>query len=448
MTRRHLIQAMVSLTLIVQWICPCSAERYGEFMRLAEDGKGAEALELGDRLFKGLVAEKPDNAALATLAKRLEVARQVRALVAKAVGPNQSKLLESIAGMDDLGLVPPAPKDQDLPDMLPPSAQQWYWSHLRLFAGEWVPNGLPAQQATFLGRYYDLKVQDSIMNVARQVIVADPNSVESVCYAVVLPLLYLHGRDGTWDQVESVLAVFSPRQLDLLSKFSLLRAERPQASAQIARFEAKTAGQAFAIQGWAIAAADMCVAHHRPGLAEHSLCVAIDEVTNHNAIAELRFKIADGYARCGDYSMAAQLCDRILADLPGTSLYGRIMVTLLGYLARDGGAEQVIARAESALQEPRCRPYLAQILYLRWWGLRKVNRLTEATEIAQQLMEQHGSNPCVAPVLLERATDALAHQEYDRCRELLTRLTEDFPGADSARLARDILSRLAGRGTP
>ena len=284
------------------------------------------------------------------------------------------------------------------------------------------------------------------MEIGRQVTIADPNSSENACYAVVLPLLYLYGRDHTWGQVQSLLALFSPANLDMLSRFCLLQAERPQAAMALARYKAEAMGREFSPTMWASDVVNVCVTSHRPDLSEKLLCVVVADMRDRDAIVELRLKVANGYARCGDYGMAAQACERIIEDSPDTSLYGRAKAMYIGYLAGEDETDRVIAETESVLQDSRCRSYLAQMLYLRWWALNKVKKYEEAAQIAQQLTEQHGGHPCVAPVLLERATDALSRQEYGRCFELLTRLIGDFPATESAKRAAGILNRLRGSG--
>jgi tetratricopeptide (TPR) repeat protein len=273
---------------------------------------------------------------------------------------------------------------------------------------------------------------------------ADPNSSEYSCYALVLPLVYLCSRDNSWDQIESFFALFSPNQLEVMRRFSLLQAERPQISARIAQYQAKIMGKDFSLALWALDAADVCVADHRPDLARLSLQIALDDTKDRSKIAELRLKIAEGYARCGDYKTAIQMCRQVADDLPNTPFYGKTMATCFGYLAKEAKADQIVKETEFALSDVRCKSYLPQILYLRWWALCKVDKRDEAVRVAKLLIEQHSGNPCLAPVLLERATDAMARQQYDQCRELLTKLMKDFPGTESAKRAEKILARFKG----
>ena len=89
--------------------------------------------------------------------------------------------------------------------------------------------------------------------------------------------------------------------------------------------------------------------------------------------------------------------------------------------------------------------YRGLILYLRWWALCKMGRSAEAAQIARRLLDQYPSSPYAAPILMERATDALVRQEYDECRKWLTEIVVDFAGTEAAEQAMRILIRLQER---
>lgn len=439
--------SLAALTTIVLWVRQSTPEetvdpREPRFIQAVDAGRTREALELGEALLTALREREPNNPDLIALTDRLETARQISALIANHIRSSGTLLAEGLEGMDELEL--PLATGQGgagAAAFLPP-AQEVYWTHLRTFTAASHPEDLSNSPRQFWDRYGDLRMRESVMEIGRQIVLTDPDFSENACYAIVLPLLHLHGRDDAWSQMESVLGLFPPETLNVLSEFALLQTERPRAAMAIARYGARATGERFSPVRWTLEAADSCSAIHRPDLLDKLLAEVLTEVANPDTIARLGLKSADSYARCGDYAEAARSCGRILADLPETSLYGRVVATHLGYLAKEEMAGQVIANSESVLDDPRCRPYLAQILYLRWWALQKTNRPGEATRVAQRLIDQHGGSACLAPVLLARATDALASQEYSECRELLTRLIEDFPGTESTKRAQDILTRL------
>ena len=387
MTTGSYIRRVLLLLWTIQWACRCSTgelveTRYDDFSRLINAGKTEEATELGDQLFKALVKRDPNSAVLSSLTKRLAAAQQIDADLARGTRSSSASLLQGIAGMEDLGLPAPASSKKDMPAALPPSARQMYWNHLRTFSGELTLNSLPVRQSTFLSRYYPLCMRDSIMKIGRQVAVADPNSSQSVSYAIVLPLLYSNGRDSVWNEMGTLLALFSPSQLGVLSKFSLIEAERPKAALTISQQASKATGESFSSRAWAFAAADTCVANHRPDLAEKALYVVMGDIKDKGEVAEFRTRAADGYAKCNDYIAAAEKCRQVLSDLPESPSYGKSMATYLGYLARGDDAEQVAKETASTVSDARCKPYLAQILYLRWWARARSTSRTKPSRSA------------------------------------------------------------------
>jgi len=443
-----LVVAMVSVSVrIVRWNRPPLPQeeidpQYRQFMQMTVDGRREEALDLGGSLLAALRRDEPANPLLEALEKRLEAAEQVRDLVTSGIRGSQPALLEGIPGMEDLGLPPPASAEPSTLAPLLPSAREVYWTRLQVFSEEPASGSLSAQEVAFCRQYYDLRMQELATVVGHHVVAVDPNSSEDVCYALVLPLLHLQGRDDDWRQAEALLTLFSPAMLDVLSRFSLLQIERPQAAAALAQYRAQAKGEDFSPTSWAVAAADTCTAHHRPDLTERLLSMILTRVTDREATARLRLKIAESYARCEDCEKAARVCESILSDLPDVSVYGRITTLRLGYLAREEQAERVVLESQCALEDSRCEPHWAQILYLRWWALRRMERREEAAQVAEALLERYPENALTAPILLERATDALARSEYSESRRLLTRLVDGFPGSESAKRADDMLNRL------
>ena len=71
-----------------------------------------------------------------------------------------------------------------------------------------------------------------------------------------------------------------------------------------------------------------------------------------------------------------------------------------------------------------------------------LNDFSVEYQIGQRLIQDYSNNPCIAPVLLAHATDALSKQHYGQCQELLVQLTSGFPQTSSAEQAREILTRL------
>lgn len=236
--------------------------------------------------------------------------------------------------------------------------------------------------------------------------------------------------------------VIGSDNFDAMSDFCLLRVERPKTAVAIAKYKTQSEGQSFSLVDWSLSASTRCVENHRPDLAEKLLSAAINDINDRAKIVELRLKIAENYGECGENARAVKECRQIAEAFPDNLLYGKVMSSYFAYLARQSKVQEILAEIDSALGSPQCQRYLPQLVYLKWWALRKTNQQILANKIGEQLIKDYGSNLCIAPVLLAHATDALSNQRYDQCRKLLVQLTRNFPRTNSANQARKILSRL------
>jgi tetratricopeptide (TPR) repeat protein len=284
-------------------------------------------------------------------------------------------------------------------------------------------------------------IEEVASNVIR-VIVTNPDSSDLSYYSFVLPLLYICETDSDWKKLEFLFTLVGPGNLDTISDFCLLRVDRPSVAFAIAKYKAVSQDKSFSLTDWALAASEKCVENHRVGLAEKILNTAIDALSDKEKIVEMRLKIAEYYAKCGDNAIAAKRCKQIAGDFPDSLLYGKVMSSYFAYLARQLKAEKILEEIGSALESPSCQRYLSQLTYIKWWALRKTNQQILAKKIGEQLIEGHERNPHIAPVLLAHATDALSNQQYEKCRQLLVRLTKNFPKTNSAKQAQEILARL------
>ncbi len=418
---------------------------YLEFEQLVQNKQNTKAIEIGDGLFERLVSKYSENACLHDLQGRLKVAHDIVELISKGLESRQKKSLEDIVSLDILPELPLIGKNGGELDYLLPPTEQLYWNYLESFSHKLNIQGVSAAESKFLRGYYDLRMRSwikEIDNIVTQLIITNPESSDLSYYSFILPLLYLCEEDPGWDKPESLFALVGSGNLDVMSDFCLLRVDRPKVALAIAKYKAKSQGKSFPLVDWTLAASTKCVENHRPDLSEKLLTGAIDSLDDKDKVVELRLKAAEGYGKCGDNATAAKKCRQIAKDFPDSLLYGKVMSSYFTYLAKQSKPRQILAEIDSALQSRQCQRYLPQLMYLKWWALRKTNQQILAKKIGEQLIEDHGSSPCIAPVLLAHGTDALSNQQYEKCRKLLVQLTRNFPQTNSAKQARKILVRL------
>jgi len=418
---------------------------YLEYEQLTQDKHKASAMRVGHDLFQSLASKYPENAGLHDLQKRLEAAYNLVELITQSLESRRKKILVDISDLDILPELPPVRVDEEESAHLLPSAEHLYFTNLPSFSHKLRIQEVPATEAKFLSKYYDLRMQSWIEKVvditARASVTASESSALSH-YSFVLPLLYLSEDNSAWNEPDFLLPIIGIDNLDTMSDFCLLRVERPRTALAIAKYKAKSEGSSFSLLDWSLAASGRCVENNRPDIAEKLLSAAIDSLSDNDKVAELRLKIAENYGKCGDDVRAAKLCAQIAKDFPNNSLYGKVMCSYFAYLTRQSKAQEILAEIDSALESQQCQRHLSQLMYLKWWALRKTDQQHLANQIGEQLISNYAENPCVAPVLLAQATDALSNQRYDRCRKLLVQLTKNFPQTNSAKQAEKILTRL------
>jgi hypothetical protein len=417
---------------------------YKVFAELLQSGQKAKAMELGRTLFEDVVSRHAEHKGLKQVQDRLKSASEMSELIVRYLERKQQGTFVDIA---ESGVVPDAAlvTRGDQVEHLLPSAEQLYWDNVEVFRGEPDLGGISVRDARFVRQYGALKMDSQIEQLSKVtalVRICGSGSSSVWRYALVLSLLYLGDNDERWASFDVLFGSADAAGLDAMAEFCLLRADRPETAKTIAKYKARSKAKDFSLVDWSVEASSKCVEQGRADLAERLLGGAIRSICDESKIIELRLRMASGYSRCHDHARAAQVCVETAKEYQDSVFYGRLMHDYFSYLARQSQTEQILMSIDSELAKPRCRSYLVELLYLKWWSLRKTGRHREAGAIGERLIEQYSENRCIAPILLARATDALSHQQYDRCRELLEELVTKFPNTKSGRQGQEISAKL------
>jgi hypothetical protein len=443
-----LSRAFVSVLLAqvsVGWVAPeVDRNQYPVFAQLLDTGQKAEAMKLGDVLFEGVVSRHARHKGLRQLRERLKSASEMSELIVRFLESKRQIAFVDIAELGTKLAVPSVTRSKEAENFMP-CAERLYWDNLDIFNGRLELAGLSATDSKLVSQYWALKMEDHIEKIGKvtaQVRICGHGSSSLWHYGLMLSLLCLPERDQRWESFESLLSLADAADMDAMAEFCLLRVERPETAKAIAKYKARSRGKDFSLVDWSVESSSKCVERGRADLAQRLLSAAIGSLSNETKIAELRLRIAAGYSRCYDYAKAAQVCDQTAKQFPDNVLYGRLMCDYFSYLARQSQAERILQSIDSELAKPGCGPYQAELLYLKWWSLRKTGQSREAGAIGRRLIEQFSESRCIAPVLLARATEALSNQQYDTCRELLSRLITKFPHTTSAQKGQEISAKL------
>jgi outer membrane protein assembly factor BamD (BamD/ComL family) len=235
-----------------------------------------------------------------------------------------------------------------------------------------------------------------------------------------------------------------PSQLLVASDSCLLHFELPFQAMALARKAAELQGTAFSELDFYRSAARRS-GTSRPHLATACLALALACIseTDIETRLMLEFDTFQIWLDSENYGLAAGYARKIRNTYADHPEMGRAIWLYHYALSRDGNAKDILADIDTAIADTRCVPYRARLLYIKWWALRRQRDQQARLEVLEvALLKEYGTDPMVAPILLSRATDALARQDYDQARTTLADLIERFPQTKAASQAQRMLDKL------
>jgi hypothetical protein len=325
-------------------------------------------------------------------------------------------------------------------------AKKVYETSVKLFSTPIAMAELPEQEKSFLAQYYDLRLRILTTKIAKAgqgLAVAEPDFKAAYDYVLVLPLLHASEQKPVnidvlprWMQ--------TPEQLALLSDSCLLHFGFPFHAMALAERAAQIQDKPFSEVEFYKPAARRCGAA-KAHIAAECLHKALDSVAHNdpNATADLKFEVVQLWLDSRNYSLAAGEARNIFETHPNHGQAGRAIWLYYYALSRSNKIDEILLPIDEALADSRCEPYKPRLMYVKWWALRRRHDNTAAlAALEYQLITQFGNDPMIAPVLLSRATDILARQDYNGAYELLSQIAEKFPETKAAEQAKKMLDKL------
>jgi hypothetical protein len=400
-----------------------------------------KALSLGDTLFAELERSYSGDAGFTAFKSRLTaaefLARQMQQQLKRATGAQVATVADGLFDQK-------ANSPQRHLSVTP--AKQFYDTTANVFARPAHVERLTDKERSFLTLYYDLKLRTLIEAIARAgqaLSLVEPQFQGTHSYVLVLPLLHASQR-GPINMKVLPEWMQQPSQLLVASDSCLLHFELPFQAMVLARRAAELQGAAFSELEFYKSAARRS-GTSRPHLATACLTLALACIpeTEIEARMALEFEILQVWLDSENYGLAAGYARKIrttYADHPET---GRAIWLYHYALSRDGNAKDILADVDTAIADARCVPYRAKLLYIKWWALRHQRDQQARVEVLEvALLKEFRTDPMVAPILLSRATDALARQDYGQARTMLADLLERFPQTKAATQAQRMLDKL------
>jgi len=325
-------------------------------------------------------------------------------------------------------------------------AKSFYETSARLFSMPVRIDDLTNEEKSFLAQYYDLRLRiftSDIAKAGKALAIAEPSFKGTHDYVLVLPLLHVS------DQKSVNIDILprwmcQPEQLDIFVDSCLLHFGFPFHAMSLAKRSAQLQNSSFSELDFYRSAAEKS-GTSQPHIAADCLQRAINHATEKEPeeVITLQFEIVQLWLDSKNYPLAAGQARKVFKTYPEHKESGKAIWLYYYALSRSNNVDEILVDIDTALSDSRCEVYKARLMYIKWWALRRQrDQVARVAALEYELLKQYGDDPMVAPILLSRATDSLASQNYNGAYESLTQLVEKFPLTNAAAQAKRMLDKL------
>ncbi|KPJ65432.1 MAG: hypothetical protein AMJ43_10730 [Coxiella sp. DG_40] len=409
------------------------------FYQALEDLSDEEALGIGQKIFNHLKQKHRSDAGFSALKSKLVTAEFLaNQMITQLKKATEKQILS--AAMEVFG------SKSNIPLSVAP-AKSFYETSVEFFLRPVSVDKLNTEEKKFLAKYYDLKLRiltGSIAKAGQALSIAEPSFKDTHNYVLVLPLL--HASEQKAVNVD-VLPKWmrSSQQLNLFSDSCLFHYGLALYAERFANQSNNSSSEEFYRT-----AARRC-AEQLPHVAVDCLQRAITSIGEEriDEQIELQLDIVQVWLDSENFALAAGEARKIADNFQDHKEYGNAIWFYYYALSKANNAQSILTDIDSAIEDPRCFDYRAKLMYIKWWALRRQrDQIARLAAIEQELIKEYGNDLMVAPVLLSRATDLLAGQDYTGAFELLVQLQRKFPSTKAAQQAEEMMEKLeAAKGS-
>jgi len=441
---KHIITIVV-FGLVLANVAPAmdtTEPSFAEFYQVLETGSDQQAVQIGERIFRHIERKYRADAGFGALKSKIIaadfLANQMITQLKKATG----RQMFAVAG--ELFEDKNKKKRQDSLSVAP--AKSFYETSLEIFTKPASAGGLEDEEKKFLTKFYDLKLRiltSKIAKAGQALAIAEPSFKSTYDYVLVLPLLHA-------SETRPVNIDVLPRwmrqagQLKVFSDSALLHYGFAFHAQAFARDAAELDNKDFSRQAFYISAARKCK-KKLPRVAVDCLKRAIDSVGEGKTDerVNLQFDIVQVWLDSENFTLAAGEAKAIADKFSDHKRAGNAIWLHFYALSRANNAKAILANIDAAIADPRCTDYRAKLMYMKWWALRRMkDKTAQIAALEHQLISDYGDDVMVAPIMLSRATDLLAGQDYAGALALLDNVKEKFPSTAAAKQANKMTEKL------
>lgn len=449
------ITKIITLTSILSLCCVsgftmtvednASEISYADFYKALEDQNDDDAVSIGSQLFIRLETKYNSDSGFQALKSKLATAefltKRMLEQLRKATQKSISTIGDELFGKSN--------KNRKDTFSLAP-AKAFYDTTAKIFVQSVRIDNLETEEKKFLAKFYDLRLRLLVGSIAKggqALVISDPSFRNTHHYVLVLPLLHApKSKSVNMDVLPNWMR--KPHELKIFSDVCLLHYELPFQAMMFAMKSAQLQDKKFS-QAAFYRNASTKAAKELPHIAVDCLQKAINSLDAEKVDEKvtLMFDIVQIWVDSGKYSLAAGEAKNISESFTQHPKTGKAIWLYYYALSRANNSDSILIDIDSAINNSRCKAYRTKLMYVKWWALRRQrDRIAEVAALEHKLLEEFGDNPMVAPILLSRATDSMAKQDYSNALQLLKQLQEKFPTTKTGQQAQKIIDKLKAMG--
>jgi hypothetical protein len=412
------------------------------FYQALEKQEDDKAEEIGQTIFEHIERKYHVDSGFGTLKSKMTAAEFLAGQMVTQLKKATGRQLFAVTG--ELFENGSKNKNKNLLSVAP--AKSFYETSLKIFSKQINIYNFEDQEKQFLAKYYDLKLRiltSSIAKAGQALTIAEPSFQGTYDYVLVLPLL--HTSEAKPINVDILPKwMRQSQQLDIFSDSCLMHYGFAYHAQVFANQSAKLRQKDFS-QGDFYRTAAKKSEKQFPRVAVDCLQRAIGLIDEKkiDEKVDLQFDVVKIWLDSENFTLAAGEAKKIIEGFPDHKRCGNAIWLYYYALSKANNVDSILADIDTVIPDPKCSDYRMKLMYIKWWALRrKRDQVALIAALEHQLISEYNNNQMIAPIMLSRATDLLARQDYTGAFALLNQLQEKFPYTIAAQQARKMMEKL------
>ena len=444
MNNKHIILIVVSVLVLANIAFGADSQEpnFTDFYQRLEQGTDEQAAQTGQKIFEGIERKYRGDAGFGALKSKMMAADFLANQMVTQLKKATNRQMFTVAGE----LFGDAAKGKIRDSLSVAPAKSFYETSQQIFLKPVSIGELKDEEKKFLASFYDLKLRilTSIIAKAGQgLAIAEPSFKGTYNYVLVLPLL--HASESKPVNID-VLPKWmrQSNQLDVFSDSCLLHYGFAYHAQAFAKAAAELDKKDFSEENFYKSASKKS-AKQLPRVAVDCLKRAIDSLEEEKSDERiaLQFDIIQIWLDSDNFILAAGEAKSVADNFPSHKRSGNAIWLYFYALSRTNNVKTILANNDTVIADPRCSDYRAKLMYMKWWALRRQkDQAAQIAALEHQLISNYGNDVMVAPIILSRATDLLAGQDYAGAFALLEQVQEKFPSTAAAGQAKKMAEKL------